>query len=101
MGDEMRKHGLENQKEDSRQTYRVLIWIASMAVLFLLGCTMAFFYSKRVVIQNNNMKPELAEQATVWVDRMCYLLGTPKRNDVIVYENKDKEVIVSRVIGLP
>lgn len=94
------KEWKDSTKEKSR-SYRIVRWAAVLLLLVVLGATAAFFFAKKTVVQNQNMEPTLAERDVVWLDRMTYVLGNPARNHVIAYENKDDEVSVSRVIGLP
>lgn len=97
----MRTKEWKDSTKDKSRSYRIVRWAAVLLLLVVLGATAAFFFAKKTVVQNQNMEPTLAERDVVWLDRMTYVLGNPARNHVIAYENKDDEVSVSRVIGLP
>ncbi len=97
----MRKQEWEKSVEEKGLFYRWLTRVIVLVMLVILGGTISFFYARKVNVPNANMEPTLKELDSVWLDRMSYLLGKPAREQVIAYENKDGEIKVARVIGLP
>ncbi|MDD7267609.1 MAG: signal peptidase I [Lachnospiraceae bacterium] len=97
----MRKQEWEKPVEEKGLFYRWLTRVIVLVMLVILGGTISFFYARKVNVPNANMEPTLKELDSVWLDRMSYLLGKPAREQVIAYENKDGEIKVARVIGLP
>lgn len=60
--------------------------------------------SARIRVDSVSMQPTLYEGDFVLVNRLAYLFGSPKRGDVIVFQNPinpDDVPYIKRIIGLP
>jgi signal peptidase I len=47
------------------------------------------------------MNPTLHHNDSLWVDKLSYELGDPKRFDVIIFDYDENTEYVKRIIGLP
>lgn len=81
-----------------------LLWFVLYIVCVISIClVIVTFFVQRTVVEGSSMEPTLSADDSVLVNRLSYLFGSPKRNDLIVfkYDNAKKINYVKRVIGLP
>ena len=74
------------------------VFIITIAVLSSLTlCTV-----KKANVYGNSMAPFLNEGDCVLVNRVSYLIGKPKRFDVVVFRYRNSErTYIKRIVGLP
>ena len=82
----------------------IVIWL----LLIVLTITASYFITTKVFVKTAvagvSMEPTLMEGQVVIVNKIEYYLKSPKRNDVIVYKQSNREhsyYEIKRVIGLP
>ena len=82
----------------------IIIWL----LLIVLTITASYFITTNVFVKTAvagvSMEPTLMEGQVVIVNKIEYYLKSPKRNDVIVYKQSNREhsyYEIKRVIGLP
>ena len=82
----------------------IIIWI----VLIVITISASYFITTNVFVKTSvsgtSMEPTLKEGQVVIVNKLEYYIKSPKRNDVIVYKQSNKEhsyFEIKRVIGLP
>lgn len=82
----------------------IVIWL----LLIILTITASYFITTNVFVKTAvagvSMEPTLMEGQVVIVNKIEYYLKSPKRNDVIVYKQSNREhsyYEIKRVIGLP
>ena len=82
----------------------IIIWL----LLIVLTITASYFITTNVVVKTAvagvSMEPTLMEGQVVIVNKIEYYLKSPKRSDVIVYKQSNREhsyYEIKRVIGLP
>ena len=88
------------QYRSSRQIARE---IGETIVLVALVYTFVNLATARFVVDGPSMQPNFATGQFIVVSRVNYLLGQPKRGDVVVfhYPGDPQEDYIKRVIGLP
>ena len=81
-----------------------IIWI----LLIVITISASYFITTNVFVKTSvsgtSMEPTLKEGQVVIVNKLEYYIKSPKRNDVIVYKQSNKEhsyFEIKRVIGLP
>ena len=47
------------------------------------------------------MNPTLEDKDNLWVDKLSYTFGDPKRFDVVIFNYDENTTYVKRIIGLP
>lgn len=52
-------------------------------------------------VSGNSMNPAFSQEELVIIDKVTYKVKKPKRFDVIIFETKDNEKLIKRIIGLP
>lgn len=82
----------------------IIIWL----LLIVLTITASYFITTNVFVKTAvagvSMEPTLMEGQVVIVNKIEYYLKSPRRNDVIVYKQSNREhsyYEIKRVIGLP
>jgi len=82
----------------------IIIWL----LLIVLTITASYFITTNVFVKTAvagvSMEPTLMEGQVVIVNKIEYYLKSPKRSDVIVYKQSNREhsyYEIKRVIGLP
>lgn len=99
-----RKTRIETTPTVKKIFKEILIWI----LLIVFTISAAYFITTNVFVKayvaGVSMEPTLKEGQIVIVDKMAYYFKSPKRNDVIVYKQSNREhsyYELKRVIGLP
>jgi signal peptidase I len=74
-------------------------FLVALAIFFGFQATLVQY-----VIQQTSMIPTLVEGERLFVSKVSYLIGEPKRGDIIVFHPPDSPKgtpLIKRVIGLP
>jgi len=82
----------------------IIVWL----LLIVLTITASYFITTNIFVKTAvagvSMEPTLMEGQVVIVNKIEYYLKSPRRNDVIVYKQSNREhsyYEIKRVIGLP
>ncbi len=98
-----------NDRRRNRDVYvgrskTVLIWtveiLAVICAAFLLVCA----FGMRVTCNSVSMEPGIANGQQVLINRMAYVFGDPKANDVVLFQPRESlngEPTIKRIIGVP
>ena len=99
-----KKTRIETTPSAKKIIKEIIIWI----VLIVLTLISSYFITNNVFVKTEvsgvSMEPTLKEGQVVIVNKLEYYLKKPKRNDVIVYKQTNKEhsyFELKRLIGLP
>ncbi len=87
-----------------KQIKKTAIWIIQIAAAVLLGFVCAYMFGQRVVVTESSMEPTIQPGDKIFIDVAAYKLSSPKRGDIIVFENGSKDdsgLNIRRIIGLP
>ena len=81
------------------------LWVLTQTVLLSALLFAAInLATTRILVQSVSMQPTLYESDRVLVNKLAYIIGTPARKDVVVFNppiaNMDGPYI-KRIIGLP
>ena len=83
---------------------KIIVWL----LLIVLTITASYFITTNIFVKTAvagvSMEPTLMEGQVVIVNKIEYYLKSPRRNDVIVYKQSNREhsyYEIKRVIGLP
>ncbi len=93
---------MENQKNKTRvQSFWELVRFALVAIIIVIP--IRIFVAQPFIVSGSSMVPTFSDGQYLIVDEISYLLGTPKRDDVIVFRNPQNTSIffIKRIIGLP
>ena len=99
-----KKARIETTPSAKKIIKEIIIWILLIAITIAAS----YFITTNVFVKTSvsgvSMEPTLKEGQVVIVNKFEYHFKTPKRNDVIVYKQSNKEhsyFELKRVIGLP
>ena len=99
-----KKARIETTPSTKKIIKEIIIWI----LLIVMTITASYFITTNVFVKTSvsgvSMEPTLTEGKVVIVNKLEYYFKKPKRNDVIVYKQSNKEhsyFELKRVIGLP
>lgn len=92
---------MENQKKSRWQSFWELARFAIIAILIVIPIRM--FIAQPFIVSGSSMVPTFHNGQYLIIDEISYLLGTPKRGDVVVFRNPNdtKIFFIKRIIGLP
>lgn len=80
------------------------IFLLEVVVAIGIAFLLVTFGLEKISVMGNSMSPLLEENDTIIINKMSYLIFSPKRNDVIVFKEEGKEhnyYSIKRVIALP
>lgn len=99
-----KKARIETTPSAKKIIKEIIIWI----LLIVITITASYLVTTNIFVKTSvsgvSMEPTLKEGQVVIVNKFEYYLKKPKRNDVIVYKQSNKEhsyFELKRVIGLP
>ena len=87
-----------------RRIKELLIWLVEILLVLGAAYYCSFYLLEKTAVIGDSMSPTLLEGERVLIDRFSYRLHEPRRFDVIVYKQSNKEhsyYDFKRVIGLP
>lgn len=104
----MRKMPLSQKQKKIQKIKSVLIHIGAyllgLCIVIVLGILSVKYFGMKTVIIDQSMNPVLQNEDVVLVNSFSYLLGSPKRMDVVAIKigtSENSPSYVRRVIGLP
>ena len=74
----------------------IYIGIVVLICYFILN-----FVGCRSKVDGSSMNPTLEDKDNLWVDKLSYTFGDPKRFDVVIFNYDENTTYVKRIIGLP
>lgn len=83
---------------------QVFMWIIQLIAVNLLAFMLVAYVGKQIPVIGDSMEPQLKEGDTTLVNRLSYLLASPKRGDVVVFKpngNENSHYYIKRVVALP
>jgi signal peptidase I len=91
---------MENQKTKIQQFWE-LVRFAIIAIAIVIP--IRIFIAQPFIVSGSSMVPTFEDGEYLIVDELSYRLGSPKRDDVVVfrYPNDQKKFFIKRIIGLP
>lgn len=103
---EKRKKTKEEKKKERRPeevniVKELLSLIIYIGIVVLLCYFVINFVGCRSRVDGSSMNPTLEDKDNLWVDKLSYTFGDPKRFDVIIFNYDEDTTYVKRIIGLP
>ena len=94
----------KTSKEQEEMIKEIVIWAACILGAILAAFLITRFALEKTTLSDSSMSTTLEKSEQIIINKVVYKISSPKRNDVIVFEQKGKEHIfynVKRIIGLP
>lgn len=82
----------------------LLIWLIEIAAVVTLAYYITHYALEKTLMSGQSMESTLKDQDNILINKFAYVFSDPKRFDVIVFKQSDKEhsyLNIKRVIGLP
>lgn len=89
------------QIKSKGQSFWELVRFALIALIIVVPIRL--FIAEPFIVSGSSMYPTLENGDYLIIDKISYELGTPKRDDVVVfrYPGNTKKFFIKRIIGLP
>jgi signal peptidase I len=100
----------ENRRKIHRQSAQwrkeLWGWIRTLAIAFGIVLLLRTYVFQISTVRSISMQPTLYEREWLFINKVVYVFGHPKRGDVIILQDPEKEAgnphyLVKRVIGEP
>lgn len=96
-----KKEDKEKKPEEINIVKELLSLIIYIGVVVLLCYFVLNYVGCRSRVDGSSMNPTLEDNDNMWVDKLSYTFGDPKRFDVIIFNYDEDTTYVKRIIGLP
>lgn len=96
-----KKKANDKKPEDINIVKELLNLIIYIGIVVLLCYLIIHFVGCRSRVDGSSMNPTLQDGDSLWVDKLSYTFGNPKRFDVIIFNYDENTTYVKRIIGLP
>ena len=80
---------------------RIRQWIKALVIAIILVAVIRQFFFSPIVVDGFSMMPTLKDTDRMIVNKFSYVIGEPKRFDIIVFQAPEGKAYIKRVIGLP
>jgi len=92
---------IEPQEKTKAQSFWELVRFALIALIIVVP--IRIFIAEPFIVSGSSMVPTFENGDYLIIDKISYELGTPKRDDVVVfrYPNDTTKFFIKRIIGLP
>ncbi len=87
--------------EDINIVKELLSLIIYIGIVVIFCFLIINFVGCRSLVDGSSMEPTLHNGDNLWVDKLAYNIGDPKRFDVIVFNYDEETTYIKRIIGLP
>ena len=95
----------EKKKKDKdeinivKELFNLIIYIG---IIIIICYCIITFVGQRTTVHGHSMENTLQDGDNLWIDKLSYQFGDPKRFDIIVFPYQGQDVYyIKRVIGLP
>lgn len=96
-----KKSSSDDKPREINIVKELLNLIIYIGIVVLLCFLIIRFVGCRSRVDGNSMNPTLENGDNLWVSKLAYTLGDPKRFDVIIFNYDEDTTYVKRIIGLP
>lgn len=96
---------IENEKMGKAQIIKeILLWIFQIAIVISIAVVVVYYWGQKTAAVGQSMEPTVNAGCEVWMNKLAYMISTPRRNDVIVFQpngNENAHFYIKRVVALP
>ncbi|HHT97613.1 MAG TPA: signal peptidase I [Clostridiales bacterium] len=94
----------KNNKKIKKVIVKIIFWVVEIIAVILLAFLIVNYTVEKTEMSGNSMEETLYNNDSIIIDKFVYLFKSPKRFDVIVFKQNNKEhsyYNIKRVIALP
>jgi len=88
------------EKKDKKKN-ELWEWTKALIIAFLIAVVIRYFLFTPIVVDGESMMPTLENGDRMIVNKFGYMIGEPKRFDIVVFHAPEGKDYIKRVIGLP
>lgn len=102
-----KKNKKKNKKDEKKKPEDVNIVKELLSLIIYIGIVVLICYfvihfvGCRSKVDGSSMYPTLENGDNLWVDKISYRFGEPKRFDIVIFDYDEDTTFVKRIIGLP
>lgn len=85
-------------KRWARKIVREVVQTSILVIVMYVGLNI---FVPRYVVEGHSMEPSFYTDERVIVSRLNYLLGSPERGDIVIFDRNADHTLIKRIIGLP
>ena len=96
-------HRRRHKIEPSKVRYCV-VYVLEVALVVGLAFLLTLSFGKRTVCNGPSMEPKIAEDSTLWLNRLAYWIGEPEAGDIVAFKpdgNPTASDSVKRIVAVP
>lgn len=90
-------HEMDNKKV----VKEIRDWVIALGVAIVAALLIRTYLFAPVLVDGQSMMPTLHDQNRMIVNKIGYIVGDPKRGDIVVFHATEDRDYIKRVIGLP
>ena len=76
-------------------------WLKAILIAVVIAAIVRIFIFSAIMVDGISMMPTLEDGDKMIANKISYMIGEPKRFDIIVFNANPEEKYIKRVIGLP
>ncbi|MCM3629499.1 signal peptidase I [Paenibacillus glycanilyticus] len=102
---DLNDHAPRQVSEKPRWVKEMLEWAKTVTISFLIVMVLHLFVFNLSTVEGHSMEPTLRDREWLFVNKMAYLIGSPKVGDIVILEDPaaydgQKDYLVKRVVGV-
>lgn len=92
-------------KDKPRWLKELLEWAKTITISFLIVMVLHLFVFNLSTVEGHSMEPTLRDREWLFVNKIAYLIGSPKVGDIVILEDPaaiggQKDYLVKRIVGV-
>ncbi len=94
----------KRKKVESKKVLHVGLWIVEIAAVVAVAYFLNIGFFTQVVCSGESMESTIPENATTWVNRVCYYFKDPEVDDVIAFTSQglaNNGYSIKRIVAVP
>jgi len=95
----------ELQEKEQPQFAEWMGWVKTISVALVIVLLLHAFVFHLSKVEGHSMEPTLHDHDWLFVNKLVYLVGNPKLDDIVIlkdpYDEPSRKLLVKRVVGLP
>ena len=95
---------VKEKKFDKKKFDNALNWLLWIAITIFIAWVTVYCFAEHIVSIGESMSPTVVNAEDVYYSRFTYIIGKPKRDDVIAFHlngNTNSHLYIRRVVGIP
>lgn len=91
----------EHREEQQTKKNEWVEWLKAIVIAVVIAAVVRIFMFSAIMVDGISMMPTLEDGDKMIANKISYVIGEPKRFDIIVFNANPEEKYIKRVIGLP